>query len=211
MVYCLLMPNYRCQIAQRKLGGLAIDDIVNTIHLRDSGPTTDPANLASSLTAIWANLNIRPSAERFVECKIYDLAHAMPRVAVATHLRDQAGTGGTGGPREVALCLSFYSGQNQAGKRGRIFVGPFQSGVMLERPSDSVRNTVQALATSIAAVGGIDVDWCVYSPKKDLTGTTDSAMQPVSNSWTDNEWDTMRSRGLKATNRATATHDEDPA
>jgi hypothetical protein len=210
MVYCSLMPNYRCQISHRKTGGLALDDCVNTIYLRDSGPTTDPANLASSLTQIFADQTTRPSSQATVECRIYDLAHAEPRVAVATHIRNQAGTGGDAGPREVALCLSFYSVVNRAGQRGRIFCGPFSSNLMAERPTDTVRNIVQELATKIAAVGGIDVDWCVYSPKKDLTGTTDSAMQPVSNSWTDNEWDTMRSRGLKATNRATATHDEDP-
>jgi len=205
------MPNYRCQIAHRKTGGLPIDDVVNTIFLRDSGPTTDPLNLATSLTAIFANVPSRPSSQAQVECRIYDLADAEPRQAKATHIRNQIGASSVAGPREVALCLSFYSQRNLPRSRGRIYVGPISNTFMLERPSVTLRDALKTLANGIAGVGGIDVDWCVFSPTTAANAGNAAAMQAVSNSWVDDEWDTMRSRGLESTTRTTATHDEDPA
>jgi hypothetical protein len=40
-------------------------------------------------------------------------------------------------------------------------------------------------------------DWVLRSP-------TDKAFKPITDVWVDDEWDTMRSRGLRATQRITA-------
>jgi hypothetical protein len=50
----------------------------------------------------------------------------------------------------------------------------------------------------LSAVGGVNVDWSVYSP---TTGQNNA----ITNLWVDNEWDTQRRRGLRPTSRSVAT------
>jgi hypothetical protein len=51
-------------------------------------------------------------------------------------------------------------------------------------------------ADALSALGGIDVDWVVHSPTHD-TNTK------VKEAWVDDEWDTQRRRGQRATKRIT--------
>jgi hypothetical protein len=57
---------------------------------------------------------------------------------------------------------------------------------------------VMALGPIFANLGGSDVDWIVWS-RKNHTATK------VQNYWVDDEWDTVRSRGLKRSTRQVAT------
>lgn len=105
--------------------------------------------------------------------------------------------------RELALCLSFYSGANRPRRRGRLYVplaaiGMTPSGV---RPTSTPQNKVGALAPILANLGGVDVDWCVYS-------RADDQGYPVSNWYVDDEWDIVRTRGLRPTTRITGTTSE---
>jgi hypothetical protein len=54
-----------------------------------------------------------------------------------------------------------------------------------------------AVGDALGALGGVDVDWSVHSP---TAGTTEK----VEHYWCDDEWDTVRSRGLRATTRQQA-------
>ncbi len=77
-------------------------------------------------------------------------------------------TVGTGpsGPREVALCLSYYSERNLPRFRGRLFIGPWPKDFLEERPTQFVRENLITLATAIGNVGGANVDWQLYSPTR---------------------------------------------
>jgi hypothetical protein len=111
------------------------------------------------------------------------------------------------GPREVALCLSFRGAENVPRQRGRIFCGPVNA--QTERPADAIRTICLSLATGLANIGGTNVDWCVFSRASvGPTGGLADAFHPVKQAWVDDEWDTQRSRGLRATTRSTLTLDE---
>jgi hypothetical protein len=106
----------------------------------------------------------------------------------------------SGMPREVALCLSFYSVNNTRRWRGRVYVPMFllASGAQIgARPTSIQRDKLGALATIFAAVDGANGQWCVYSP-------TDDQNYPVTDWWCDDEWDTQRRRGLRSTTRTGA-------
>jgi len=80
--------------------------------------------------------------------------------------------------------------------------------VMLERPSADLRTNVLALATGLANIGGFDINWCVRSRFPILPGDQGGTMWPVQASWVDDEFDTIRSRGLRGTTRAVGVHSE---
>ncbi len=75
-----------------------------------------------------------------------------------------------------------------------MYMGPFFAGGMLGRPSATQQTALLDLASDLAALGGADVAWVIYSP-------TDNQYRGVTNAWVDNAWDTQRSRGLAPTSR----------
>ncbi len=95
-------------------------------------------------------------------------------------------------PREIAVCLSFYAGVNRPKRRGRLYIPWFATnqGVGSPRPTVANRQKVADLVPILADLGGANVDWGVYS-------RTDDAFFKATNWWVDDEWDTMRSRGLR--------------
>jgi len=106
------------------------------------------------------------------------------------------------GPREVALCLSYYAEQNVPRRRGRLYIGPFTDAAMeIRPPAGNAIGAVASLAPALAAVGGADVDWCLYSPTNDVATAGATKLRTITNWWVDNEWDTVRSRGRRATSR----------
>lgn len=195
------MPFYRVQVAVERGNDLDIDDCVNTFYLNDIGVTTDAAQLALDAAQLWASFRQYPTGVTRITAKIYDMADAQPRLPKAERTAAVSGGPGTPGPGEVALCLSYYAGTNQPRRRGRMYIGPFSQNLLNQRPSGGVMQEINALATGIANLGGIDVDWVQYSP-------TNNQSLPVTAGWVDNEWDTVRSRGLQGTSRVTFTTNE---
>lgn len=108
-------------------------------------------------------------------------------------------------PVEVSLCVSYANDTAnsvaRARRRGRIYMSGWQTGFNAAgRPTGA---TVSAMAanfkTYVDAVNVItDFTAVVYS----RTNVTGYAIERI---WVDNEWDTMRSRGLRATTRTTVT------
>lgn len=100
-------------------------------------------------------------------------------------------------PREVALCLSYYGQQNQPGYRGRLYwpVGLRPAGEAVgARPTTTQMDNVVAMGDALAAAGGAEWGWVVFSRKRqNFIGVT--------HIWCDDEWDTQRSRGLDPTTR----------
>jgi len=108
-------------------------------------------------------------------------------------------------PAEVALCLSFQGTRNagfpQARRRGRVYIGPLESGILgtTGRPGATVQGVLLDAAEGLwddleAALPG--EGWSVWSP-------TDGTAVLIDNAWVDDAWDTVRSRGLDPSARVT--------
>ena len=106
------------------------------------------------------------------------------------------------GPREVAMCLSFYGSRNVKRQRGRIYLPFWFVGANLTQIRPTIPNTkIASMASLLQGLGGVDVDWVVYSRLLDKAF-------PVTNWWYDNEWDIIRSRGGRGTSRILGTTSE---
>lgn len=144
------------------------------------------------------------SGTREIVVKAYDAQGTPPVFPVGNAIRNVGQFPASSAPRELALCLSFYSGQNVPRRRGRLYLPVFliapgvTHGV---RPSTTNQAKVGALATILADLGGADIDWSVYS-------RVDDVARAVSNWWVDDEWDSMRSRGLRSETRTVGTVSE---
>jgi len=173
--------------------------MINPHFENTAGPLTDDdwrdfaEDLATALDGYFS-----PSRE--VTVKIYDAQAASPSFPLGEHTIAANVTPVSSCPRELALCLSYFSGQNRPKFRGRLYVpcaalnfsGP---GV---RPSGSNQTEVGMLAPILADAGGADVDWVVWS-------RVDAQARSVSDWYVDDEWDIIRSRGMRPSNRQTGT------
>lgn len=195
------MAVYRMQCAWQ-VGSTAPRDrmIINPVF-HDQGVASDPESLtedlATALNAWAANPN-----ELVVKC--YDALDPPPNVPLATVKKSANSVGESLFPREIALCLSFYSTFNQPRRRGRVYVPAhllFTGSALGARPPGALQEKVMALGPIFSDLGGADVDWSILS-------TVDNVTRKVTNYWCDDEWDTVRKRGLRATSRLSATSGE---
>lgn len=163
-----------------------------------SGDWQDFANaLVASMATYYS-----PQANKQVQVKIYDAEGTPPVFPEATAIANQGSAPPSGIPREVAVCLSYYSEQNVPSKRGRLYVPVTAIGQALEnRPTGFTRTKILALGDILKNAGGSDVDWVLWSRKN-------TSAHPVTNFWVDDEYDTVRSRGLRPTMRETGTTSE---
>lgn len=195
------MALYRMQVSVERGADIDIDDCVNTFYLQDIGPTSNPEQLTTDSANLWATIRTYPLGTTGIRARCYNMDHPKPRLPIATKFASVT-AGSSAGPREVALCLSFYATLNAPRRRGRLYIGPFIGGeTSNERPTSGLQTTLKNLAIGIGNLGGVDVDWMQYSP-------TNGVLNKVTNYWIDNEWDTVRSRGLKGTTRVTGTTQE---
>ena len=194
------MAQYRMLVTHElSTAATAIDYVVNTFYLDTDEPpgTGDPQQLCVDAAALFAGYRSIPEGYDVIRVRAYDMSDAIPRLP-----RGEA-TGapidsGVGGPREVALCLSYYAEVNQPRRRGRMYIGPWHQAAMLERPNATNRGYLATLAEGISGLGGINVQWVQFSP-------TTGEFHNVTDYWIDDEWDTMRSRGLEGTTRTAGT------
>jgi hypothetical protein len=198
------MADVRIQVATYQLGQLPRDWIVNTVYFRDINAVaeTDYFNLANSTRYQFGNRALHPPGY-VVQATAYDMDDATPRPvkAFAPPVGVSAAGASPSGPREVALCLSYYSERNLPSSRGRVYIGPWARDDMGLRPNVNQIAALRDLATGLTNVGGADVDWSLYSPKS-------GGLKKITNVWVDDEWDTMRSRGLRPTTRSAGTTGE---
>lgn len=175
------------------------DRYSNTLYFAHQDPG-DPnyQTLANDLRDIYAARSWIQGC--VIEVRAYNMADAKPRPERAFAKVTKAGTLGACA-RQVAICLSYYSDRNLPQQRGRIYTGPWPQSAALV-PTAAMTD-VMALGAALAGLGGINVDWSVYSPTRATQG--DDPTMTISNYWCDNSWDVVRSRKLKATTRQTAT------
>lgn len=190
------MSKIRVQVITRRQGDLARDHIVNSVYFDDFNidPTTGTnwQAFANDVRTLFNQRGGTPAGYG-VETKVYDMADAKPRpVKAAAPWVGNSNSTATSAPREVALCLSYFSERNQPRFRGRLFLGPWNFAEV--RPAGGQIDAAIAMATGLANIGGVDVDWGLWS-------TTRNAFSKVTAGWVDDEWDTIRSRGFRATGR----------
>jgi len=192
------MPVWRLQVQIARDTAFPRDRVVMTPHFNDGGALTDPDSLcedmADAIVAWHANTH-----ETIVTA--YDAQGTPPVYPQGSAIRNAGTVLPSSIPREIALCLSFYSGRNIPRQRGRLYVPCCVSNVFADpgvRPGAAMQEKVAALAPIFEGLGGADVDWCVYS-------RVDDVARPVTNWWVDNEWDTVRTRGLRGDARLTGT------
>ncbi len=209
------MPKVRAQIITRTSTDIPRDFITNTVHFDtkafdiNASLVTNWESIANDLRNMFRDTRNYIPAGYGVEVKVYDLDQPQPR-PIKHHAPwvAYAQASGLGSPREVALCLSFRGNTSTKRTRGRIYVGPYNTTAGNERPTLAMQNNVLALATGLANIGSTNVDWCVRSTFPIVAGDMGGTMHEVQASWVDNEYDTVRSRGLRGTSRVTATHSE---
>lgn len=190
----------RVQVSLYTLASPFRDVIVNTFYLRvggDLGLGPD-STLAEDTAALWASEQHNLAGYDRVQVRIYDMAAIEPRPIIEEHTATRPYA--APGPREVALCLSFFAERNLPRNRGRLFFGAWSQNQMTERPATGTRQQVANFAEALSGLGGVNVQWCQHSP-------TAETFKTVTDYYVDNEWDTMRSRGLRADARTVGTVD----
>lgn len=128
-------------------------------------------------------------------------------------------------PAEVALCLSFQGlplaateapddadadsapERPQSRRRGRVYIGPLSpscAGGNPSRPQSGVINSLLKMAKFLrnptsGTLTAVNAEWGVIS----RAGVGGLGFTSVDQAWVDDEFDTQRRRGLKATSRTT--------
>jgi len=196
------MPVYRLQCSFGADSPLARDRFVITPHFNVALPGADVDALCEDLADALDTWD--SSATREIVVKGYDAQGTVPVFPVGDAVRSPGVFPLSNSCRELAVCLSFFSERNRPRQRGRLYIpmplftGAATAGV---RPAAAYLTKVADLVPIFTALGGTDVDWCVYSP-------TDNMARTVTDWWVDNEWDIMRSRGLRSTDRTVGTTGE---
>lgn len=193
------MTDVRMIVAWGPGADLTKDWFSNTLYFAVDLPPTDPVDyqsLADDLRDIYAAQSFTVGSK--IEVRAYNMGDDKPRPEKAYSSVVRAG-GQPSGPHQVALCLSYYSERNLPRQRGRIYLGPFAGPV--DRPDSSYMTSLLDMAESLGGLGGINVDWSVYSPTTAEAGG-DPTMS-ISDAWVDNSWDIVRSRKQDATTRQT--------
>lgn len=183
------MTNFRVQCAFYYDSGLPRD----TIQINPCYNATDAQALVNQLkNNFMAHAQI--GATQHFDIKAYSLDTPPPNYPVA---EASNGTGSTTltMPREVAICLSYYSGSNRPRSRGRLYLpAHWVAGGLALRPTQAQRDNAVGFASTLTNGLAANTWWVLYSR---VTKTAHT----VTNVWADDEWDTVRSRGLRSTTR----------
>jgi hypothetical protein len=162
-----------------------------------------PANaqqLADDLAAALKAWEVGPTLHQLT-VKLYDIEGTKPVRPMATKVLTPNTAMGWSVPPELSCCLSFYGGVNRPDQRGRLYI-PVQksdtASAAAPRPTSTIRTKIGALAPIFAGLGGIDVDWIVWSK------TQQHATQ-VTNWFVDDDWDVVRSRQSRPSTRTAGT------
>jgi hypothetical protein len=196
-----MAQTYRLQVAV-SMDSLADKDMVMlnpVFHV--GGVIVSPDSLCDDLAAAMVT---KVPAGSQIRVRAYKLPKQVPNIHVAEKFRNKGTVSTTNANRDVAVCLSFYAGQNVPTRRGRLYIpagwlGDGKGGNL--RPSGPDMANILAFRTIFENLGATNVDWSVWSERL-------QARNGVTNVWVDDEWDTQRRRGLRPTARVQATTSE---
>jgi hypothetical protein len=195
------VPIYRTHVSVAMDTTLPRDRIVMTPWFFSDGGD-NPDTLAAELcdvfvggTTGWWNLDTE------ITSKVYEFVDLDTDTGppVGTYTKNPGLLISSTGPREIAICLSYYSQINTKRRRGRMYLPVAGAPVAFNtnRPAQPAIDKALSMAQRLADVGGAGCDWGIYS-------TVDKVFRPISHAWVDNEWDTQRRRGFRGTSRSTA-------
>lgn len=201
------MALVRVQVLVPAASGVTADNVQNTFHFSTVDlSTTVRDSILSGLNDAYEQIDNWKSSDFTwiaARAKFYDLGDPEPRAPIWDMLMTlTSAPAGTSAPHELAVCMSYeadpISGQSQARRRGRVYLGPVNTGPI--STSGRISSTAQQdfadfgstlLAASVADSGW---NWVVYSPSAGEAYT-------VSSGWVDNDFDIQRRRGIKASQR----------
>lgn len=212
--------------------GLSEDAVYNnfTFSTGDTAPATLAAIKADVSefynTAVGGANKVSDFLSDFLDganasLKLVNMSEPSPRFPIMDEAMPISIPAGNGFPCEVAIRLSWQgdkvSGENQARKRGGIWLGPVKSSTATTvagdmRVSSGVRDILNGAMARLATTGGGELhNWVVYSAgaRDNSDDTIPYPERPtlapdfalVTNGWTDDSFDTQRRRGRKATGR----------
>ena len=197
---------YKVAIGTLNDNALPRDQMWTTPHFQDNsaGGTITPVQIAD---AIGAAMLVYLKASYEVDVKIYRSEGPPPHPPLADKKYGTAGNSITSqAPREVALCLSYYAAFNRPSFRGRLYLPfswiyrnmttPTNAGMQPQPGHMAAAQNFYTLVIKAATTSLAGLNWVVWSPTK-------QAAYVATNWWVDDEWDTIRARGLKPTSRIT--------
>jgi hypothetical protein len=196
-----MAKDYRAQIAVWHDSLAATDACVINPTFRNTLPGPHDTDGMANDLAVGINTWIGSPTQ--IRVRLYKLPLVVPIAPVSEKILNSGVVLTSGVNREVCMTLSFYAGTNTKRRRGRLYIPCHWRGIAngVTRPTTANMNDILNRAALFTGLGGVDVDWTVYSIR-------DGQSHPVTNTWVDNEWDTVRSRGLKPTTRVTGTTSE---
>jgi len=187
------MPVWRLQTTFARDTLLPADGLTITPHFNTGSVIQDPQGLCDDLAAA---LDAWDNASGQITVKAYDAQGVPPVYPQGDAVVNVGAAPASTGVRETAVCLSFFAGTNRPRNRGRLFIPTvIMPGTQSSpRPSPTIQQKVADLVPILTGLGGVDVDWSVYS-------RMDNVPRSVSHWWIDDAWDTIRSRGLRPSAR----------
>ena len=182
------MATFRVHIAFPADSALPRDEFQITPHFAGD-------NAQALANALKANLIAHPNVTtKPFKIRVYDALKAPPSYPLA--FAEQTGTPPNSQiPRELAMCLSYYATVNRPRYRGRLYIpGPFLTTGAPVRPTTVIQNAALSWAAIFDQNLPSGHNWVVWSKVA-------QQQNGVSNWWVDDEWDVIRSRGLRSTSR----------
>jgi len=185
------------------------NNLVNVPHfnVQSAGPLGDAdwGELAGDLAEgckAWQSASAVPHK---IKVKVYDAEAPKPNYPKAIYETQDPIRTLDQWPHELALCLSYYAVHNAPRQRGRLYICPgliSTSQGLGAYATDVVTQKVADLAKVFEDLGGVNVDWVVWS-------RIERKAKAVTDYWVDNGWDVQRRRGVPGTKRVQGTTDED--
>ena len=173
--------------------------ITPTFHTKNpvGGDLTALANDLLNGWTTWLNTVYKGTQQRVT---FYDVEGTKPVYPAAQVEKNTGVAIASQTNRDIAVCLSCYATNNRPRYRGRLYVplvlsGGSPSGANVSTPTMTL---IAGLVPLFEGLGGVDVDWGVYS-------RADGQFRKYTNWWIDNSWDTQRRRGKRATLRQQGT------
>ncbi len=194
------MPDITIAVSLTNESALPRDAAVNVLHYSWDAPDTlsglcdeiqgHYATFAPKINGVYENMVIR----------VYDPAGGAP-LLVKNYVQN---FNGPAAPSEVALCLSYSADDNAAGtprRRGRIYLPVWASGGA--RPDLAMRTALLTFGQGLASVGFAgNTTWKMLSRLGSGTPLAPAPeLRKIESISVDDEWDTQRSRGMRATLR----------
>ncbi len=193
------MAHYRMDVIIKHTSLLPRDNSVNVLWFEVNAPDTLAGTMDDVALGYQARGGILNAAYGGMTIKAYTEVGGAPLLVKDYAL---AATGGNC-PTEVALCLSYSATDNSAGAprfRGRIYLPVFAAAF---RPSLAQRDALLALGQALGSAGNFGNS--TWKMRSTLGTGTKLAPEPVfrkiESISVDDEWDTQRRRGMRATLR----------